>query len=63
MAWDLAGEDPPLSGHLDVVSSYMEPGEGEGPVLPVEALYHVQGTLRLEGREFPVRGFLHHLQR
>jgi len=35
-------------------------GEGAGPLLPVDALFLVVGTIRIEQRTFPVRGLFRH---
>lgn len=49
-----------IEGTLAAVSPFLEAGGGEGPVLPVDALYQVSGTLSLDGREFPVQGMIRH---
>ena len=46
-----------------VVGVHLEAEEGEGPMLPVDALYQVAGALVLEGRELPVQGLIRHRQR
>jgi len=38
-------------------------GAGEGPLLPVEGLYQVSGSLVLAGDSIEVRGLVRHLQR
>lgn len=63
VAWEIRSPDGTLGGRLASASLSLEAGEGEGPVLPVSGLYRVTGTLLLEGREFPVEGFLRHRQR
>lgn len=63
MSWEVLSEGNEISGALDAVSPFLEVGEGEGPMLPVEALYQVSGTLILDGREFPVQGMIRHHQR
>lgn len=63
MAWELLSADGQLSGSFTAVNPYLEEGEGEGPMLPVSALYQVSGTLVLDGREFPVQGLIRHHQR
>jgi hypothetical protein len=63
MSWSILSEGNEISGTLDTVSPFLEAGEGEGPMLPVEALYQVSGTLILDGRDFPVQGMLRHEQR
>ena len=63
VSWDLSSADRDLEGSLQVDAVHVEAGEGDGPQLPVEALFQVSGTLRVEGGAFPVRGFFHHVQR
>lgn len=62
VTWSLASLDGELTGELAVTASHLEAGEGEGPILPVRALFEVEGVIRLDGREFPVRGLWRHLQ-
>lgn len=61
-SWTLStpeGETP-LGGVLEVASAHLQAGEGAGPLLPVDALYVVEGTLRVEGRAYPVQGLFRH---
>jgi len=58
----LMSEEGEMVGRLQTVSPFLEVGEGEGPMLPVDALYQVSGTILLDGIEFPVRGLVHHHQ-
>lgn len=62
VSWSLASLDGELTGELTAIASHLEAGEGEGPILPVRALFDVEGVIRLDGREFPVRGLWRHLQ-
>lgn len=62
LSWSLASLDGELTGELTATASHLEAGEGEGPLLPVRALFEVEGVIRLDGREFPVRGLWRHLQ-
>jgi hypothetical protein len=62
MAWEIESATAGIRGTLVAVNPLLESGEGEGPMLPVEALYQVSGTLILDGREFPVRGIIRHSQ-
>jgi hypothetical protein len=62
MSWQIQSGSSEIEGFLEAVSPFLEVGEGEGPMLPVDALYQVSGTLTLEGREFPVRGLIRHQQ-
>jgi hypothetical protein len=63
MSWEIQSEGGDLSGNLSAVAPFLEVGEGEGPMLPVDALFQVTGTLTLAGQDFPVRGLLRHKQR
>jgi hypothetical protein len=63
MAWEIFTTDGEITGELVSVTPYLEEGEGEGPMLPVNALYQVSGTVVLDGREFPVHGLIRHSQR
>lgn len=51
-----------LQGELQVVSMQLETRAGPGPILPVDGIMDVEGTLRIQGRELPVRGILRHRQ-
>lgn len=59
-SWTLASGGNDLTGVLQVQSAHVQPGTGEGPILPVDALFLVSGTLRLEERSYPVRGLFRH---
>lgn len=63
MSWQIQSETSGVGGVLDAVNPLLEAGEGEGPILPLDALYQVSGTLILDGREFPVQGLIRHQQR
>jgi hypothetical protein len=63
MRWEIQSPEGDLTGNLTTVAPFLEAGEGEGPRLPVDALLQVAGTLTLGERDFPVRGFIRHLQR
>jgi len=60
ISWTISTEAEDLEGVLQVQSAHVEAGEGAGPLLPVDALFLVAGTLRLEGRTYPVRGLFRH---
>lgn len=62
VAWTLTSPDGEVEGALEVHSAHIEAGEGEGPQLPVDALFEVSGTLTVEGRMYPVRGLVRHAQ-
>jgi hypothetical protein len=63
MTWEIQSPEGDLTGSLTTTAPFLEVLEGEGPMLPVDAHFQVAGTLTLAGRDFPVRGFIHHLQR
>lgn len=60
--WALADPGGLWDGRLEVVTSWLEAGEGEGPQLPVDAVFEVQGVVTIEGVEYPVRGLFRHTQ-
>ena len=51
-----------LTGELWVVSSHMEAGIGDGPLLPVSGLLRIRGQISVEGRIAPVEGLARHRQ-
>ena len=63
MGWTIRSSEGDLTGNLTAMAPFLEVVEGEEPMLPVNALYQVAGTLSLGGRDFPVWGFIRHLQR
>ncbi len=63
ISWEVRHPRREVSGSLTTSAPFLEAGEGEGPVLPVDALFQVAGTLTLDGRAFPVRGLIRHVQR
>jgi hypothetical protein len=60
VAWTLSSSEGNLQGDLEVRSAQIQAGDGTGPVLPVDALFEVTGTLRIEGGDYPVRGLYRH---
>ena len=60
VAWTLTSAGGALEGILEVRTAEVQAGEGEGPVLPVDALFEVTGTITIERRAFPVRGLFRH---
>lgn len=60
VSWSLTSGDADLEGSLRVGSAEIRAGEGSGPVLPVDALFGVEGTLVIEGGAYPVRGLVRH---
>lgn len=63
VAWSVSSGDGELEGRLAVETPYLEAGRGDGPLLPVDAVYEVTGSIRIQGRPRPVRGLFRHLQR
>lgn len=63
MSWEVYSPEEDLSGSLTAMAPFLEVGEGDGPMLPVDALFQVAGTLTLGGDEYPVQGFIRHRQR
>ena len=49
-----------LEGELRVLAMQVETRAGPGPVLPVDGVMEVEGTLRIQGRTIPVHGVLRH---
>lgn len=61
VSWTLSSlGDSRLEGVLQVLSAEVRPGEGVGPLLPVDALFLVGGTVGVEGRSYPVQGLFRH---
>jgi hypothetical protein len=52
-----------MTGQLEARATHIEAGEGEGPLLPVGALFEVSGTFRVGTTDYPVRGLVRHVQR
>lgn len=63
MSWEILSAEGDLEGTLFVLDPFIEAGEGEGPMLPLEALFPVSGTLTFGGGSYPVRGLIRHKQR
>jgi hypothetical protein len=61
--WEMASGDSTFLGSLEVRGSDLAAGAGAGPILPMEAVFGVAGTLTLQGRVFPVHGIVRHTQR
>jgi hypothetical protein len=47
---------------LEVRTAEVQAGEGEGPQLPVDAVFEVEGTVRMGDDSYPVKGLLRHIQ-
>lgn len=60
VSFTITSEDDDMGGVLQVQSAQIQAGAGDGPLLPVDALFLVAGTLRIEGRSYPVRGLYRH---
>ena len=63
VSWDVRHPQREVRGSLTSIASFLVAGEGEGPVLPADALFQVAGTLTVEGRAFPVLGLLRYALR
>lgn len=61
--WSLRSPGEEVVGELEAVSQHLTAGSGQGPLLPVSALYEVTGTLRVQGERFTVHGIVSHRQR
>lgn len=62
-SWTISSTDGNVQGTLEVTSANVTPGTGDGPILPVRALFEVSGTFLIEERTFPVRGLFTHERR
>jgi len=62
VAWSLRSPDGEVAGALRSVAAWLAAGEGSGPLLPVDGLFQVGGTLLIEGDSIPVRGLVRHVQ-
>ncbi len=63
MAWTFSTPDERVRGHLEVTSSELVVGEGDGPLLPVEAHSVVRGHFIVEEDSFAVTGIALHRRR
>lgn len=62
VSWTLTAADEAVGGVLDLRTPLLEAGEGDGPLLPVDGLFEVEGTIVIEESEYPVRGLYRHTQ-
>jgi hypothetical protein len=62
VALSLTSFNGQMRAELSVLNAEVRAGAGEGPQLPVDALFEIAGTLRIGTAAYPVRGFLRHLQ-
>lgn len=60
VSWTVTSPDGEIEGVLQVQSAQIQAGDGPGPLLPVDALFLVSGTLRIQGGGYPVRGLFRH---
>jgi hypothetical protein len=60
--WFAVSADGDVRADLRVSTAQIEAAPGEGPQLPVEALFEVEGTVRIGEGTYPVRGLLRHFQ-
>lgn len=61
--WTLSSSDGEFTAELTARAAQLEAGAGEGPILPLRALFEVEGVVRIDGRDHPVRGLWSHAQR
>lgn len=61
--WGFSSAAGEITGDIEAVSSHLIAGQGDGPLLPVLGFFEVAGTMRIEGEEFSVSGFVRHIQR
>lgn len=62
VSWTMRSAEGELTGVLEVRSAQLEPGRGDGPLLPVDGLFQVGGALVIDGASFPVSGLIRHQQ-
>lgn len=62
VAWTVTSVDGSMDGSVSVETTEIEAGSGDGPRLPVDALFEVSGQLDVEGVTVPVHGLLRHTQ-
>lgn len=60
VSWALESGDGEMVGRLHVRSAQIQAGKGSGPVLPVDALFTVSGTVKVQGHTYPVLGLFRH---
>jgi len=61
--WTIHSPGGEIQAEVTTVSSFLSVGEGDGPILPVRALYGISGTARILGEVIPVVGVVRHIQR
>jgi hypothetical protein len=60
--WAAVSSAGDLRVELELRTAYIQAGAGDGPQLPVDAIFEVQGTVHLGDDDYPVRGLLRHTQ-
>jgi len=60
VSWTITSQEDAVEGVLQVQSAQIQAGDGPGPLLPVDALFLVSGTLQIDGAAYPVRGLFRH---
>jgi hypothetical protein len=63
VAWRLRSPDGEIELTLASAGMELRAEEGEGPILPVNGLYQVTGSVVLAGDSLEVRGLVRHVQR
>lgn len=61
--WRIESPDGAFEGELQAEGSHLVAGSGPGPLLPVDAVFRVNGELRVEGELISVTGIVRHVQR
>jgi hypothetical protein len=61
--WVIRSPGEEVVGQFEAVSQHLSAGAGRGPLLPVAALFEVQGNVQVHGERFQVRGVVSHRQR
>jgi hypothetical protein len=61
--WSFATGAGDMTGDLEARATHIEAGAGDGPLLPVDALFEVSGTFKIGAAAYPVRGLVRHIQR
>jgi hypothetical protein len=60
--WSAVSAGGEMAAELELRAAHLQAGGGEGPQLPVDGLFEVQGTVRIGADTHPVRGLLRHFQ-
>jgi len=63
VSWTLSSPNASVVGTLEVLASEIITGTESGPVLPIQALFEVAGTISIDSLSFPVRGLFSHRKR